>query len=80
LNHDYFGSDVETIMDAAIEVLSPPLRETAYAWACEMIQSDLVVSQEEHTYLDLLVKKTGIHGELAGKIAAVVAILNRKKE
>ncbi|MBF0300950.1 MAG: hypothetical protein HQK51_19740 [Oligoflexia bacterium] len=79
LNKNYSGNEVEKIMDAAIEVLSSSLRETAYAWVYEMVLADSGFSQAEHTYLNLLVKKMGIHGELAGKIAAVVAILNRKE-
>ncbi|MBF0207069.1 MAG: tellurite resistance TerB family protein [Oligoflexia bacterium] len=79
LNKNYSDNEVEKIMDAAIEMLPSSLRETAYAWAYEMVLADSGVSQAEHTYLNLLVKKMGIHGELAGKIAAVVAILNRKE-
>lgn len=79
LNREFSGADIATVLDRAIESLSPRLRETAYAWACEIVAADLGASQEEHACLSLLVKKMGLHGELAGKIAAVVAILNRKE-
>lgn len=79
LNREFSGADIEKILDRAIESLSPQLCETAYAWACEIVSADLGASQEEHACLSLLVKKLGLHGELAGKIAAVVAILNRKE-
>lgn len=79
LNNKFSGQDIEQLLNSAIEVLTPRLRETAYAWACEVVVADLGVSQEEHACLGLLVKKLGLHGELAGKILAVVAILNRKE-
>lgn len=79
LNTEYSGKEVEKVIDIAIESLTPRLRETAYAWACEVVMADFGVSQEEHACLGLLVKKMGLHGELAGKISAVVAILNRKE-
>jgi len=78
LNSTFFGNEVGVIMDNAIEALPQALRETAYAWACEIVMADSEISQEEHTYLNLLVKKMNIPGELARKISSVVSILNRK--
>lgn len=77
LDREFSGKEVATVLDLAIESLSPRLRETAYAWACEIVLADRGVSQEEHASLSLLTKKMGLHGELAGKISSVVAILNR---
>ncbi len=78
LNREFSGQEVEKIINDAIDALSPSLCETAYAWAYEIVMSDLGVSQDEHVYLNLLVKKMGINGNLAGKIGVVIAILNRK--
>lgn len=78
LNRSLGGTEVGGVLERSIEALSPSLRETAYAWACQIVAADQGFSQEEHACLSLLVKKMGLHGELAGKIAAVVAILNRK--
>ena len=79
LNKKFFDYEIGEVIDESIGVLTQPMRETAYAWACEVVIADSGVSQEEHTFLKLLVKKMGLHGELAGKISAVVAILNRKE-
>jgi len=79
LNREFSGQEVEKIIDDCIDSMAPSLRETAYAWAYEAVMADSGVSQEEHVCLTLLVKKMGIHGDLAGKIGTVVAILNRKK-
>lgn len=60
--------------------LSEPLRETAYAWAAEMTYADGVVVEEEHAFLSRLREALGVHGVLAGKIKATLAILNRKAD
>ncbi len=54
------------------------MAETAYAWMAQIILADGKQSPEELRFLDDIRKPLGLHGALAGKIRAVVAILNRK--
>ncbi|OGR97923.1 MAG: hypothetical protein A2016_11735 [Elusimicrobia bacterium GWF2_62_30] len=67
------------ILRTAAKLLSPSLRETAYAWAVYMISSDRKMVKPEHKFLSVLRKDFGLHGVLAGKINAVVPMLNRVK-
>ncbi|MFA6319160.1 MAG: tellurite resistance TerB family protein [Elusimicrobiota bacterium] len=69
----------EDALAQAVELLSPRMRETAYAWAVQTVLADAKVLPNEHKFLSCLRKALGLHGILAGKIAAVVAILNRVK-
>ncbi|PKM97221.1 MAG: hypothetical protein CVU79_09345 [Elusimicrobia bacterium HGW-Elusimicrobia-3] len=67
------------VLERAAELLTPSLRETAYAWAVYMVASDRKVVAPEHKFLEALRKALGLHGVLAGKINAVVPMLNRVK-
>ena len=66
-------------MAGAAAILPPRLAETAYAWAAMMVASDGKTLSPEHSYLSGLRKALGLHGVLAGKINAVVPMLNRVK-
>lgn len=69
----------QEVIAEASGLLSPLLAETAYAWAAQMVMADGKVVSPEHKFLSEIRKGLGIHGVLAGKINAVVAILNRAK-
>ncbi|OGV67944.1 MAG: hypothetical protein A2283_12280 [Lentisphaerae bacterium RIFOXYA12_FULL_48_11] len=71
------GCDV--ILDMVTDLLTPSLRETAYAWAVYMVAADRKLVSPEHKFLEKLRKKLGIHVALVGKIKAVVPMLNRVK-
>lgn len=58
----------------AIDALSPRLRETAYAWAVEIVYSDYKQKQTEHAFLKSLRTQLGINAHLAQKIQVVTAI------
>lgn len=73
------GLERPGILRTAAGLLSPSLRETAYAWAVCMIAADGKVAKPEHELLSALRKDLGLHGVLAGKINAVVPMLNRVK-
>jgi tellurite resistance protein len=76
----YIGEfGVEKVLDEIVDILPMSLRETAFAWAVMVAHADQKVRPEEHKYLSLLKDKFGLHGELAGKIAAMVAMLSRAK-
>jgi len=64
-------------LESAVAVLSPRMRETAYAWAVEVAFCDRKVHVGEHLYLRELRRRLGIHGALAGKIKAATEIRNR---
>lgn len=74
-----FSRDIGTqkSQELAIAKLSSPLRETAYAWAVDVVYADNKQKQPEHSFLQALRAKLGIDGHLAGKIKAVTAIRNR---
>lgn len=63
----------------ATGLLSPGLRETAYAWAVYMIAADSKTVSPEHKFLSLVRRRFAIHGALTGKINAVVPMLRRPK-
>ncbi|MDT8285579.1 MAG: tellurite resistance TerB family protein [Elusimicrobiales bacterium] len=67
------------VMEESAALLSDRLAETAYAWAASMVMADGKVVSPEHKFLSSVRKALGVHGVLAGKINAVVAILNRAK-
>lgn len=69
----------DAVLENAADLLSPSLRETAYAWAVYMAAADHKFATQEHRFLEALHKKLGIHGVLAGKINAVVPMLGRAK-
>lgn len=65
------------LLEDCLKALSPRLRETAYAWAVELVQVDGAVVAEEHSFLQELAAKFSIPGALARKIQAVTAIRRR---
>ena len=69
----------DAVLETAAALLTPSLRETAYAWAVYMVAADRKLVTPEHRFLEALRKKLGLHGVLAGKINAVVPMLNRVK-
>lgn len=69
----------DAVLEKAAELLTPSLRETAYAWAVYMVATDRKFLPPEHKFLEVLRKKMGLHGVLAGKINAVVPMMNRVK-
>ncbi|MBP7864781.1 MAG: hypothetical protein KA419_02440 [Acidobacteria bacterium] len=71
--------EYDDVLDAVTALLSPSLRETAYAWAVYMVAVDRKQVGPEHFFLEKLRKKLGIHVALAGKIKAVVPMLIRTK-
>ncbi|MDQ7773971.1 MAG: tellurite resistance TerB family protein [Elusimicrobiales bacterium] len=68
-----------SVIEEAAELLPGRLAETAYAWAASMVMADGKAVSPEHKFLSSIRKALGVHGVLAGKINAVVAILNRAK-
>lgn len=67
------------VVEEAAGLLTGGLAETAYAWVASMVIADGKAVSPEHKFLSSIRKALGVHGVLAGKINAVVAILNRAK-
>lgn len=65
------------LLEETQRVLSPRLRQTAYAWAAELVYADGSVAGKERVFLDDLARRFEVPGPLARKIQAVVAILRR---
>lgn len=84
---DYMGCIAAAIVDKgrdavlaeAAALLSPSLREAAYAWAVCMVSADGKTVPPEHRFLSVLRREMKLHGVLAGKINAVIPMLNRSK-
>jgi uncharacterized tellurite resistance protein B-like protein len=69
----------EAIKKAA-ETLTPELRETAFAFAVEMIVADGMVGADEETYIGNLATTLGISEDLSRAIIAVTLIRGRGEE
>lgn len=67
----------KVLLEDCRKALTPRLRETAYSWAVELVQSDGAVVAEEHAFLRELAERFAIPGPLARKIQAVAAIRRR---
>lgn len=71
------AAGAEATLEDCRKALTPRLRETAYAWAVELVQSDGAVVGKEHSFLKELAASFAIAGPLARKIQAVCAIRRR---
>jgi len=68
---------LEAVLDQVRRALSAPLRETAYAVACEVAAADGVVPQEELRLLEMLRHRLEIERLVAAAIERGVAALLR---
>ena len=66
----------EAISGAAAK-LTPELRETAFAFAVDMVLADGTISGEEEKFIEDLAKKLQVSDKLAKEIIQVTAIRNR---
>ncbi|MEQ1917840.1 MAG: tellurite resistance TerB family protein [Elusimicrobiota bacterium] len=67
----------KVLLEDCRKALTPRMRETAYAWAVELIQADASVVAEEHAFLQELAAKFEIPGALARMLLAAAAIGRR---
>jgi AAA+ superfamily predicted ATPase len=68
---------IEASVAMVKEALSPPLRETAFVWAVEMILADREAEQSERDFLRYLARAFEIPVATASKIIDVTVIRNR---
>lgn len=61
----------------AAEVLTPELRETAFAFACDMILADGIVGQAEEAFLTSLMNVLGISENAGRSIVWATIVRNR---
>lgn len=69
---------LQRFVERAADSLEPRLRETAYAWASDVVRSDRSVDADEDRFLESLRRVLHIHPALASKIRAVTAIRGRE--
>lgn len=67
----------KVLLEDCRKALTPRLRETAYAWAVELVHVDGVVLSKEHDFLQELAAKFAIPGPLARKLQTAAAIRRR---
>lgn len=66
----------EAVVKAA-EALQPQLRETTFAFACDMVLADGIVGRDEETFLISLMQRLGVSEDVGRSIVGVTLIRNR---
>lgn len=69
--------DWDDLIPRAAAALSPELRETAFAFACDMLMADGVVGRAEESYLEDLARRLSIQDSTANAVVEVTVIRNR---
>lgn len=67
----------EQALIKAAEVLKPELRETAFAFACDMVLADGIVGQNEEAFLTSLVSLLGITENAGRSLIWATIVRNR---
>jgi uncharacterized tellurite resistance protein B-like protein len=80
-----FADNVTTQLKAdaitkAAAALKPELRETAFAFACEMVLADGIVGEAEESFISGLAEKLGITEELGSAVVQVTVMRMRAAE
>lgn len=65
------------LLPKAVEVLSPDLRQTAFAMAADLIFADGSVEENEKALIEILQRELEVPDDLALKIVEVLQIKNR---
>jgi hypothetical protein len=69
--------DRHEAIDRAVESLPEELKETAFAWAADVIMADGVLPDESREFIWELAAKLSVGSEIAAEIIKVMAIRNR---
>jgi hypothetical protein len=67
----------EVLLESCCRALTPSLRETAYAWAVEIVQADGAVVAKKHAFLSMLAAKFAVSDTLARSVQTVTDIRRR---
>ena len=68
---------VDALIDACCPSVPEPLRETAFANACDIVLADGVVEPEEKAFMEKLREKLAIDKATAVDIVQIMAVKNR---
>ncbi len=71
---------VAEMLEKAEKILTPALKETAFAWAVDVVQAHEGVATSEESFLDELVTAFGLDTRIVKKIIEVTEIRNRGTE
>lgn len=71
------GQMGERAISGAAEVLSPELRETAFAFACDMVLADGIVGASEEAFLNSLMGRLGISENSGRGLVWATLVRNR---
>lgn len=74
LGAEYGRAGTDGVLERAAAALDEGLRQTAYAWAVELVRADRRVHESERAFLEKARLALGVDRRLAGKIQAVAAI------
>lgn len=69
------GDDV--LLERAAAALPPPLRETAFCLAADLVLADGEIHAEERAFIERLRKRLGVEDTLGSKIVEVLLIRNK---
>jgi uncharacterized tellurite resistance protein B-like protein len=80
-----FADNVTTQLKAdaitkAAAALKPELRETAFAFSCEMVLADGIVGEAEDAFISMLAEKLGITEEVGSAVVAVTLMRMRSAD
>lgn len=77
-----FGDNVTSqlkldAIDRAAAALKPELRETAFAFACEMILADGIVGEAEDNFISMLADRLGVNEEVGTAVVQATIVRMR---
>lgn len=71
------GQMGEQAISKAAEVLNPELRETAFAFACDMVLADGIVGHSEEAFLNLLMSRLSVSENAGRSLVWATLVRNR---
>lgn len=74
---DLYRQQGDAALTEAARHLEQPLRETAFAFACEMVFADGMIGPDEERFVDHLCRELGIDQTVADAVALVTVIRMR---
>ncbi|MGD8775749.1 MAG: tellurite resistance TerB family protein [Syntrophobacterales bacterium] len=71
------GGDRRAALDRAVKSLPEEMKETAFAWAIDVLMADGFLADESKEFVGQLAAKLSVDSEIASEIIKVMAIRNR---
>ncbi|HBL17992.1 MAG: hypothetical protein A2X36_09585 [Elusimicrobia bacterium GWA2_69_24] len=72
------GQPPETVLSKAYRMLPSHLRESAYAWAAELVETDDKVTDAERAFMEKLRRALDISEPFKKQVSSMMAILKRR--